>query len=128
MTTLEERLQRHNHAFEKILSMIPAKYYYVAETDNQWNNKRQSTEQSRKAKRAKLAPEAELSAKDVHERREKEKAAGQGSQGGPVSVKKSKDAAPSSFTSKPMNGKPNRPGFEGSMRSKPKPKGKHRRR
>lgn len=63
--TLEERLNSHSNAFDGLLSLIPAKYYFDQETKTQWNRKKQSKEQARLNKRAKLDPESLSSALDV---------------------------------------------------------------
>ncbi|CAG8267924.1 unnamed protein product [Penicillium salamii] len=58
--------ERHAQAFDGLLSLIPAKYYYGEEdTSDQWQRKKQTKEQAREAKRAKLDPEAAKTAKDV---------------------------------------------------------------
>ncbi|KAJ5130785.1 60S ribosome biogenesis protein Rrp14 [Penicillium bovifimosum] len=63
----QERLRSHAQAFDGLLSLIPAKYYYGEEdTSDQWQRKKQTKEQAREAKRAKLNPEANAkTAKDV---------------------------------------------------------------
>ncbi|CAG8019593.1 unnamed protein product [Penicillium salamii] len=66
MDDIEERLRSHAQAFDGLLSLIPAKYYYGEEdTSDQWQRKKQTKEQAREAKRAKLDPEAAKTAKDV---------------------------------------------------------------
>ncbi|KAJ5774479.1 Surfeit locus 6 [Penicillium paradoxum] len=66
LTALQERLRSHAQAFDGLLSLIPAKYYYGEEdTSDQWQRKKQTKEQAREAKRAKLNPEAAKTAKDV---------------------------------------------------------------
>ncbi|KGO65037.1 Surfeit locus 6 [Penicillium expansum] len=66
LTALKERLRSHAQAFDGLLSLIPAKYYYGEEdTSDQWQRKKQTKEQAREAKRAKLNPEAAKTAKDV---------------------------------------------------------------
>ncbi|KAJ5879008.1 hypothetical protein N7455_002473 [Penicillium solitum] len=66
MDDIEERLRSHAQAFDGLLSLIPAKYYYGEEdTSDQWQRKKQTKEQAREAKRAKLNPEAAKTAKDV---------------------------------------------------------------
>ncbi|KAJ5347424.1 60S ribosome biogenesis protein Rrp14 [Penicillium brevicompactum] len=63
---LDERLRSHAQAFDGLLSLIPAKLYYGEEdTSDQWQRKKQTKEQAREAKRAKLDPEATKTAKDV---------------------------------------------------------------
>ncbi|OQE45949.1 hypothetical protein PENCOP_c001G04375 [Penicillium coprophilum] len=66
LTAPKERLRSHAQAFDGLLSLIPAKYYYGEEdTSDQWQRKKQTKEQAREAKRAKLNPEAAKTAKDV---------------------------------------------------------------
>ncbi|OGE58110.1 hypothetical protein PENARI_c001G12543 [Penicillium arizonense] len=66
MDDIEDRLRSHAQAFDGLLSLIPAKYYYGEEnTSDQWQRKKQTKEQAREAKRAKLDPEAAKTAKDV---------------------------------------------------------------
>ncbi|CAM9015067.1 unnamed protein product [Wickerhamomyces anomalus] len=55
-STLEERLKNNSSAFDGLLSLIPAKYYYDDDTQNQWKAKKQSKEEAKEAKRAKLDP------------------------------------------------------------------------
>ncbi|KAL1961223.1 hypothetical protein VTO42DRAFT_3169 [Malbranchea cinnamomea] len=63
--SLEERLRSHAQAFDGLLSLIPAKYYYGEDTSDQWQRKKQTKEQARNAKRAKLDPDSLKTAKDV---------------------------------------------------------------
>ncbi|CAI7618168.1 unnamed protein product [Penicillium manginii] len=67
MDDIEDRLRSHAQAFDGLLSLIPAKYYYGDEnTDDQWQRKKQTKEQAREAKRAKLDPEAaDKTAKEI---------------------------------------------------------------
>ncbi|KAJ5084466.1 Surfeit locus 6 [Penicillium alfredii] len=65
MDDIEERLRSHAQAFDGLLSLIPAKYYYGDDTSDQWQRKKQTKEQAREAKRAKLDPESGKTAKDV---------------------------------------------------------------
>ncbi|ODQ45905.1 hypothetical protein PICMEDRAFT_17163 [Pichia membranifaciens NRRL Y-2026] len=71
--SLEERLQQHSNSFDGLMSLIPAKYYYDAETSNQWQQKRKSKQEHQALKRRKLDPESSknLSAKDVLKEAEK---------------------------------------------------------
>jgi hypothetical protein len=71
--SLEERLQEHSNAFDGLLSLIPAKYYYDEGTSNQWQQKRKSKEEHQVNKRQKLDPEnnKNLTAKDVLKETEK---------------------------------------------------------
>ncbi|PYH28932.1 putative 60S ribosome biogenesis protein Rrp14 [Aspergillus neoniger CBS 115656] len=60
-----ERLRSHAQAFDGLLSLIPAKFYYGEDGSDQWQRKKQTKEQAREAKRAKLDPDSAKSAKDV---------------------------------------------------------------
>ncbi|EPS27718.1 hypothetical protein PDE_02662 [Penicillium oxalicum 114-2] len=66
MDDIEDRLRSHAQAFDGLLSLIPAKYYYGDDnTSDQWKRKKQTKEQAREAKRAKLDPESAKTAKDI---------------------------------------------------------------
>ncbi|KAJ5677666.1 uncharacterized protein N7477_003299 [Penicillium maclennaniae] len=65
MDDIEERLRSHAQSFDGLLSLIPAKYYYGDDNSDQWQRKKQTKEQAREAKRAKLDPESGKTAKDV---------------------------------------------------------------
>ncbi|KAJ5238303.1 hypothetical protein N7468_002922 [Penicillium chermesinum] len=81
MADIEERLRGHAEAFSGLMSLIPAKLYYGEDnttrlilnhlsnrsyaTQDQWQRKKQTKEQAREAKRAKLDPESAKTAKDV---------------------------------------------------------------
>ncbi|KAE8375065.1 surfeit locus protein 6-domain-containing protein [Aspergillus bertholletiae] len=67
MDDIEERLRSHAQAFDGLLSLIPAKYYYGEDGSDQWKRKKQTKEEAREAKRAKLDPDAAKTAKDVME-------------------------------------------------------------
>ncbi|ODV87914.1 hypothetical protein CANARDRAFT_26091 [[Candida] arabinofermentans NRRL YB-2248] len=56
--SLEDRLKAHSNAFDGLLSLIPAKYYYDEETSNQWQQKKKSKEELKSNKRMKLDPES----------------------------------------------------------------------
>ncbi|KAG7829439.1 hypothetical protein KL920_002298 [Ogataea angusta] len=60
----------HANAFDGLLSLIPAKYYYDEDTSNQWQQKKQSKSQAKENKKAKLDPEAtrDVSAKEEKDR------------------------------------------------------------
>ncbi|KAL8804513.1 MAG: hypothetical protein Q9182_002521 [Xanthomendoza sp. 2 TL-2023] len=70
--SLEDRLRSHAKAFDGLLSLIPAKLYYGEDTSDQWQRKKQTKEEARAAKRAKLDPENSKSAKDVLDERAKD--------------------------------------------------------
>lgn len=56
--SLEERLKTHSSAFDGLLSLIPAKYYYDSATQDQWQQKKKSKAELNQHKRAKLNPES----------------------------------------------------------------------
>ncbi|KAE9369493.1 SURF6-domain-containing protein [Stipitochalara longipes BDJ] len=66
---LQDRLRGHAEAFDGLLSLIPAKFYYGEDTSDQWKKKKQTKEQAAAARRAKLDPESAKSAKDVMDER-----------------------------------------------------------
>ncbi|KAM3414098.1 Ribosomal RNA-processing protein 14 [Cercospora zeina] len=76
---LEERLQSHSKAFESLLALTPARDYYGTQIedglnpDEQWNRKKQTKEQKRAAKKAKLDPANQKSALDIMKEREKKR-------------------------------------------------------
>ncbi|KAL2857812.1 surfeit locus protein 6-domain-containing protein [Aspergillus pseudoustus] len=65
MADIEERLRSHAQAFDGLLSLIPAKFYYGEDSSDQWKKTKQTKEQAREAKRAKLDPDSAKTAKDV---------------------------------------------------------------
>ncbi|KAL4881421.1 surfeit locus protein 6-domain-containing protein [Aspergillus karnatakaensis] len=65
MDDIEERLRSHAQAFDGLLSLIPAKFYYGEDGTDQWKRKKQTKEEAREAKRAKLDPDSAKTAKDV---------------------------------------------------------------
>ncbi|ODV81168.1 SURF6-domain-containing protein [Suhomyces tanzawaensis NRRL Y-17324] len=62
--TLEERLKTHSSAFDGLLSLIPAKYYYDNATQDQWQQKKKSKKETQQNKRAKLDPSSIAEADD----------------------------------------------------------------
>lgn len=68
--TLKERLNRHSDAFEGLLSLIPAKYYYDEEMKDQWKQGK-SKKGEPKPKKPKYDPEFGSSALDETKRRER---------------------------------------------------------
>lgn len=75
----QERLQSNAKAFESILALTPAREYYGSQIDDgldpseQWNRKKQTKEQKRAAKKAKLDPANQKSALDVMKQRERKR-------------------------------------------------------
>ncbi|KAI9653703.1 MAG: surfeit locus protein [Alyxoria varia] len=70
---LEARLERYSESFEGLMSLIPAKLYYGEDNSDQWKRKKQTKEEKRAAKKAKLAPGAYKSALEVHKENEKKR-------------------------------------------------------
>ncbi|OAL34862.1 hypothetical protein AYO20_05822 [Fonsecaea nubica] len=66
---LAERLKSHARSFDSLLSLIPAKLYYGEDVSDQWKRKKQTPEQKRAAKMAKLDPDNWKSAKDIVDER-----------------------------------------------------------
>lgn len=73
---LEERLRSNSNAFEGLLSLIPAKYYYDDQTQEQWKARKKSKSQTKEDKHKKLDPEqqgeASMSTLQVMKEREKD--------------------------------------------------------
>ncbi|KAL7276270.1 drs2 neo1 protein [Rhizina undulata] len=79
MADIEERLSSHSQAFDKLLSLIPAKHYYgAADASTQWNRKKQTKEESQRAKKAKLDPDLVVSAADMRREQQQKKRASSG--------------------------------------------------
>ncbi|CAD6455566.1 2fbe1b28-979b-4511-8771-c305dae34b9e [Sclerotinia trifoliorum] len=72
-STLQDRLREHAEAFDGLLSLIPAKYYYGEDTSDQWKKKKQTKQQAAAARRAKLDPDSAKTAKDVMDERAKKR-------------------------------------------------------
>ncbi|KAI6802755.1 hypothetical protein KC367_g6253 [Hortaea werneckii] len=76
---LEERLQSHAKAFESLLALTPAREYYGSQIEDgldpseQWNRKKQTKEQKKAAKKAKLDPANQKSALDIMKERERKR-------------------------------------------------------
>ncbi|KAI6714807.1 hypothetical protein PZA11_005098 [Diplocarpon coronariae] len=68
-SSIEERLRASAESFDGLLSLIPAKFYYAADTSDQWKKKKQTKEQAAAARRAKLDPDSAKTAKDVMDER-----------------------------------------------------------
>ncbi|KAG2028090.1 hypothetical protein GB937_000543 [Aspergillus fischeri] len=82
MDDIEERLRSHAQAFDGLLSLIPAKYYYGEDGSDQWKRKKQTKEQAREAKRAKLDPDSAKTAKDVMDENARKRKRGEEEQNG----------------------------------------------
>lgn len=54
---LAARLTAHEHAFDGLLDLIPAKFYNPEDAANQWSKRKQTKEEAVNAKRAKLDPD-----------------------------------------------------------------------
>lgn len=61
-TNFQERLKTHSSAFDGLLSLIPAKYYYDDATQDQWQQKKKLKKDAAKDRIAKLDPESAASA------------------------------------------------------------------
>ncbi|KAF2772620.1 SURF6-domain-containing protein [Teratosphaeria nubilosa] len=76
---LEARLQSHAKAFDSLLALTPAREYYGNQIDDgqdpseQWNRKKQTKEQKKAAKKAKLDPANQRSALDVMKEAERKR-------------------------------------------------------
>ncbi len=62
--TFQERLQTHSSAFDGLLSLIPAKYYYDDATQDQWQQQKKLKSELQQHKRAKLDPTSKSDADD----------------------------------------------------------------
>ncbi|KAK0249017.1 hypothetical protein B0A54_04176 [Friedmanniomyces endolithicus] len=77
--SLEQRLQNHAKAFESLMALTPAREYYGSQIadgldpSEQWSRKKQTKEQKRAAKKAKLDPANQKSALDVMKERERKR-------------------------------------------------------
>lgn len=75
---LEARIQHHARAFESLLALTPAREYFGSqiadgrEPSEQWKRRKQTAEEKRAAKRAKLDPANQVSALEVLRERERE--------------------------------------------------------
>lgn len=75
----QERLQSHNKAFESLLALTPARQHFGSQIEDgldpseQWTRKKQTKEQKKAAKKAKLDPANQKSALDVMNEREKKR-------------------------------------------------------
>lgn len=74
--SLEERLRANSSAFDGLLALIPAKYYYDEKTQDQWKAKKKTKTQSKEDKLKKLDPEQQNdetgTALDILRKREKD--------------------------------------------------------
>lgn len=73
--SLKDRLTQHSQAFESLLSLIPARYYYDEETSNQWKKKGmrksdEAREEAKRNKKDKFDPSKGSTALDELKRRE----------------------------------------------------------
>lgn len=78
MADIEERLKSHVTAFDGLLSLIPGNKYFESDNSSQWNKRKQSKEESKRAKKAKLDPDSATTAAEFRDIRKKasEKEAG----------------------------------------------------
>ncbi|CAI4044730.1 ribosome biosynthesis protein RRP14 SKDI_11G1330 [Saccharomyces kudriavzevii IFO 1802] len=74
--SLEERLRANSSAFDGLLALIPAKYYYDEKSQDQWKAKKKTKTQSKNDKVKKLDPEQRddetSSALEVMKKKEKD--------------------------------------------------------
>ncbi|CAI5758033.1 unnamed protein product [Candida verbasci] len=63
--SLEERLKTHSSAFDGLLSLIPAKYYYDDATKDQWQQKKKSKQELKQNKKLKLDPNSKKNANEL---------------------------------------------------------------
>ncbi|KAF2152485.1 SURF6-domain-containing protein [Myriangium duriaei CBS 260.36] len=70
---IEARLESHAEAFEGLLSLIPAADYYGRDNSDQWQRKKQTKEEKKAARKAKLDPANHKSAMDVINENEKKR-------------------------------------------------------
>ncbi|CAI4044737.1 hypothetical protein SKDZ_11G1280 [Saccharomyces kudriavzevii ZP591] len=74
--SLEERLRANSSAFDGLLALIPAKYYYDEKSQDQWKAKKKTKTQSKSDKVKKLDPEQRddetSSALEVMKKKEKD--------------------------------------------------------
>ncbi|GAM85695.1 hypothetical protein ANO11243_037030 [Dothideomycetidae sp. 11243] len=70
---IEARLESHSEAFEGLLSLIPANDYYARDNSDQWQRKKQTKEEKKAARKAKLDPANRKSAMDVLNENEKKR-------------------------------------------------------
>ncbi|KAI5816013.1 surfeit locus protein 6-domain-containing protein [Pyronema omphalodes] len=68
-TDIEARLKNHASAFDSLLSLIPANKYFEGDNSSQWNKRKQSKEERKSAKKAKLDPDSVTSAAEVRQKR-----------------------------------------------------------
>jgi hypothetical protein len=59
-------LKTHSSAFDGLLSLIPAKYYYDNATQDQWQQKKKDNDELKQNKRAKLDPNVKSGADEYH--------------------------------------------------------------
>ena len=59
-------MKTHSSAFDGLLSLIPAKYYYDNATQDQWQQKKKDNEELKQNKRAKLDPNVKSGADEYH--------------------------------------------------------------
>ncbi|KAK4893720.1 hypothetical protein LTR27_007967 [Elasticomyces elasticus] len=77
--SLEARLQSHAAAFESLMALTPAREYFGSQVvdgldpSEQWSRKKQTKEQKRAAKKAKLDPANQKSALDIMKERERKR-------------------------------------------------------
>ncbi|KAF3939259.1 hypothetical protein ABW19_dt0205069 [Dactylella cylindrospora] len=72
---IEDRLRNHAKSFDSLLNLIPAKLYYTQDNSDQWKKRKQTREESKAAKRAKLDPDQPVTVKEVEDERARQREA-----------------------------------------------------
>ncbi|KAI9686342.1 MAG: hypothetical protein M1822_003687 [Bathelium mastoideum] len=70
---LKSRLESHARAFDGLMSLMPAKNSQPEDNSDQWQRKKQTKEQKKAARKEKLKPENQKSAKDVMDENERKR-------------------------------------------------------
>ncbi|KAF8246348.1 SURF6-domain-containing protein [Wilcoxina mikolae CBS 423.85] len=73
MADIEERLKSHSSAFEGLLSLIPANKYFEGDNSSQWNKRKQTKEESKRAKKAKLDPDSATTAAEFRQQQQQKR-------------------------------------------------------
>ncbi|KAF8539274.1 surfeit locus protein 6-domain-containing protein [Trichophaea hybrida] len=73
MADIEERLKSHSSAFEGLLSLIPANKYFEGDNSSQWNKRKQTKEESKRAKKAKLDPDSATTAAEFRQQQKQKR-------------------------------------------------------
>ncbi|KAI5854579.1 surfeit locus protein 6-domain-containing protein [Tricharina praecox] len=71
MADIEQRLKSHSTAFEGLLSLIPGNKYFEGDNTAQWSKRKQSKEEHKRAKKAKLDPDSVTTAAEFRAKRQR---------------------------------------------------------